>query len=275
MSGVRAGTLSRLRGTIERLEGAGLPHAAERVTLGHAAADAALRGGLLRGAVHEVFAPESRHAAAATGFAAGLAWRAALRRPLIWVWQDFVARETGGLSMSGFAELGLDPRRIVLVRAADVEMTLRVAADALSCAALGAVVLDLWGGAHQLDLAVSRKLTLAAQASGVSCVMLRTAAEPATSTAETRWIAQSAPSPLAPAWSTWSVWGAPVIKAQLVRNRHGQTGQWIMEWNGHECLFREPAAHALPVAAAPSDRPTQAPAVARHRAFRAPERRAG
>ncbi|MGG6496077.1 UNVERIFIED_CONTAM: DNA repair protein, partial [Bacteroidetes bacterium 56_B9] len=91
-------------------------------------------------------------------------------------------------------------------------------------------------------------------------------------TAETRWIAQSAPSPLAPASSTWSAWGAPMIKAQLVRNRHGQTGQWIMEWNGHECLFREPAAHPLPVAATPSDRPAQAPAHIRHRPFRVPER---
>ncbi len=272
MSSARAGTLSNLRGTIERLESAGLPHAAERVALGHAGADAVLRGGLVRGAVHEVFAPESRHAASATGFAAGLAWRSARRRPLMWVWQDFVAREAGALAMRGFAELGLDPRRIVLVRAADAEMALRVAADALNCAALGAVVLDLWGDVHRFDLAVSRKLTLAAQASGVSCVMLRTAAEPAASTAETRWIAQSAPSSPAPAWSAW---GAPVIKAQLVRNRHGQTGQWIMEWNGHECLFREPASHPLPVAATPSDRPAQAPARVRHRAFRTPERRAG
>lgn len=272
MSGACMSTLAKLRGTIERLEGAGLPQAVERVKLGHDAADAVLRGGLVCGAVHEVFAPESRHAAAATGFAAGLAWRSARQRPLLWVGQDFVGREAGLLSMGGFAELGLDPRRVVLVRAADAGMALRVVADALACAALGAVVLDLWGGAHQLDLAVSRKLTLAAQASGVTCVMLRTAAEPSASTAETRWIAQGAPSPPAPAWSAW---GAPLIRTQLVRNRHGQTGQWIMEWNGHECLFREPATHALPVAAAPSDRPAQAPGVGRHRAFPRAERRAG
>ena len=42
MSSARAGTLSNLRGTIERLESAGLPHAAERVALGHAGADAVL-----------------------------------------------------------------------------------------------------------------------------------------------------------------------------------------------------------------------------------------
>ena len=272
MSSARAGTLTRLRGAIERLEGAGIPHAAERAALGHAAADAVLQGGLVRGAVHEVFAPESRHAASATGFAAGLAWRSAMERPLLWVWQDFVAREAGALAMSGFAELGLDPRRIVLVRAADAGMALRVTADALACAALGAVVLDLWGDTHQLDLSVSRKLTLAAQASGVTCVMLRTAAVPSASTAETRWTAQSAPSAPAPPWSAW---GAPMIRTQLIRNRHGQIGQWIMEWNCHECLFREPAPHPLLAVAAPSHRPAQAPAVARHRAAFARERRAG
>jgi protein ImuA len=271
MSIARANTLAALRGTIERLEGAALPFAAERVPLGHGAADAVLNGGLARGAVHEVFA-EGRHAASATGFAAGLAWRSAMRRPLLWVAQDFVARESGALSMAGFAELGCDPRRVVMVRAADAEMALRVAADALACDALGAVVLDIWGHAHQLDLSTSRKLTLATQHSGVTCVVLRTAASPSASTAETRWIARSAPSSPGPAWSAW---GAPVIQAQLIRNRHGQTGQWIMEWNCHECLFREPASHPLFAAAAPSDRSAQAPAVAPRRSSDRLHRRAG
>lgn len=272
MSGARMSTLAKLRGTIERLEGAGLPQAGERVVLGHAPADAMLKGGLACGAVHEVFAPESRHAASATAFAAGLAWRGARQRPLLWVAQDFVARESGLLSLRGFAELGLDPRRVVLVRAADAAMALRVTADALACAALGAVVLDLWGEVHQFDLSVSRKLTLAAQASGVSCMMLRTAATPTASTAETRWVACSAPSMPGPAWSAW---GAPMILAQLVRNRHGQTGQWIMEWNSHECLFREPAAHPLPATAPAFDRPAQAPAFARRQLAATGLRRAG
>ena len=80
--------------------------------------------------------------------------------------------------MSGLAELGLDPRLLVTVRAADVDTALRTAADALACDALGAVVLDVWGEARQFDLVASRKLTLAAQASGVTGLMLRMAAEP-------------------------------------------------------------------------------------------------
>ncbi|MET0877347.1 MAG: DNA repair protein, partial [Tardiphaga sp.] len=137
------------------------------------------------------------------------------------------------------------------------------AADALACDALGAVVLEVWGQARQLDLVASRKLTLAAQASGVTALLLRVAAEPRPSTAETRWIVRTAHSPPSPASmpaAPWSAWGAPVFDAQLVRNRHGPVGRWIMEWKCDECLFSEPAAYPQPVAAAPAHRSHQAQA---------------
>ena len=218
----RTNTLATLRGSIERIETHGDAYAPDRVALGHAEADATLQGGLALGAVHEVFA-EGRQSAAATGFIAGLAGRVAARRPLLWVRQDFTEIESGALSMSGLAELGLDPRLLVTVRAADVDTALRTAADALACDALGAVVLEVWGEARQLDLVASRKLTLAAQASGVTGLLLRVAAEPLPSTAETRWIVRAAHSPPAaalervgragvrraacpqPSWPCWAV----------------------------------------------------------------------
>jgi protein ImuA len=264
-------TLATLRGSIERIESHGDAYTPDRVALGHADADATLQGGLAVGAMHEVFADAGRQSAAATGFVAGLAGRAAARRPLVWVRQDFTEIESGALSMSGLAELGLDPRLLVTVRAADVDTALRTAADAFACDALGAVVLEVWGEARQLDLVASRKLTLAAQASGITGLLLRVAAEPQPSTAETRWIVRAAhsppPAPLMPA-AAWSAWGAPMFDAQLVRNRHGPVGRWIMEWKCDECLFRKPAAYPQPVAAAPAHRPHQAPA-------RAQQRRAG
>src|SRR3954452_17661469 len=111
MTGARTSALAKLRGSIERIE----THdaiAPDRVTLGHAEADAALRGGLALGAVHEVFA-EGRQSAAATGFIAGLARRVSTRLPLLWLRQDFAEIESGALSMSGWSELGLDPRLLV------------------------------------------------------------------------------------------------------------------------------------------------------------------
>ena len=174
------------------------------------------------------------------------------------LFRSFTELESGALSMNGLCELGLDPRLLVTVRAADVDSALRTAADALACDAVGTVVLEVWGEARQLDLVASRKLTLAAQASGVTCLVLRVAATPQPSTAETRWLIRAAHSP--PALGPAAVWGAPVFDAQLVRNRHGLVGRWIMEWKCDECLFSEPAAHPQPVAAAPAHRPHQAPA---------------
>jgi protein ImuA len=266
MTGACTSTLATLRGDIARIETYGGAATPGRVALGHAGADAMLRGGLARGAIHEVFADAGRQSAAATGFVAGLAGRVAARRPLLWVRQDFTEIETGALSMSGWAELGLDPCLLVTVRAADLDTALRTAADALACDALGAVVLEVWGQARPLDLVASRKLTLAAQASGVTGLLLRVAAEPAPSTAETRWIVRAAHSPPPPLWSAW---GAPVFDAQLVRNRHGPVGRWIMEWKCDERLFakpvNQPKADPQPVAAAPAHRPHPTPARARER----------
>jgi protein ImuA len=258
-NGSSAGTVARLRDRIARIEaghGGGRPG---RASLGHEKADAVLQGGLACGAMHEVFA-EGRHSAAASGFIAGLAQRVCANRPLLWVRQDFAARESGALSMRGWRELGLDPCLLVTVHASDVESALRTAADALACDALGAVVMEIWGETRLPDLVASRRLTLAARASGVTGLLLRVAATPLPSTAETRWIVRPARSLSCEAWQAW---GAPVLETRLVRNRHGQTGQWIMEWKCDECLFRDVSirgaqTHPRPVASASADRPDRA-----------------
>ena len=130
--------------------------------------------------------------------------------------------------MNGLSELGLDPRCLVTVRASDVESALRAAADALACDALGAVVLETWGQAKALDLVASRKLTLAAQASGVTGLLLRIAAAPLPSTAETRWIVRAAHSPPP---SQWGVWGSPASTPNLLATVMARPGDG--SWNGN------------------------------------------
>ena len=266
MAGARMTMLASLRGAVARLETAGSERLSARVPLGHAEADDALKGGLALGALHEVFAEEGRQGAAASGFALGLIRRVTQnRRFVLWITQGFAGCETGELAMPGFVELGLDPRFIIAVRADNAEMALRAAADGLSCNALGAVVTELWGEPKAFDAVASRKLTLAAGTSGVTGVMLRLAAAPEVSTAETRWIVRAAHSPPA---SRTAAWGAPAFDAELVRNRHGPTGRWIMHWNCDAHLFKQPvfdqqAAPAVPVVAAAADRPLQAGAAPR------------
>jgi len=271
MAGARTEKLASLRGAVARLETVSCERLSARVPLGHAAADEALKGGLALGAVHEVFAEEGRQGATASGFALGLVRRVTQnRRFVLWITQKFAGCETGDVAMPGFVELGLDPRFIVAVHADNAVMALRAAADGLSCNALGAVVTELWGEPKAFDAVASRKLTLAAGNSGVTGVMLRLAAAPEVSTAETRWIVRAARSP--PGAHT-AAWGEPAFDAELVRNRHGPTGRWIMHWNCDEHLFKQhvfdpQATPAVPVVAAAADRPLQAGAATRRIAGR-------
>ena len=157
-------------------------------------------------------------------------------KKLLWIRQDFSALEFGELSATGFLELGLDPARVLMLRAPDVTGALRATGDALSCAALGAVILEIPGAQKKLDLVTSRRLTLAASNKGVSVFLLRFAATPDASSAETRW-------KIAPALSEdkedyeQDDWGFPRFAAALTRNRHGATGDWVMEWNSDEQSF--------------------------------------
>ncbi len=85
----------------------------------------------------------------------GLAGRVTARRPLVWVRQDFSEIESGALSMSGLAELGLDPRYLVTVRAADIEQAL---AHVSRCAGLRCSRRRRAGGLGREQAARSRRL---------------------------------------------------------------------------------------------------------------------
>lgn len=236
---------------------------AARIALGHAAADARLRGGLMRGTLHEVFAGDT--SAAATGFAAGLAQLVRGHKKLLWIRQDFAALEYAELCPTGLAEMGIDPAAVILLRAANAEDALRAGADALSCAALGAAIVEIPGNPKVLDLVASRRLVLGAQNKGVTVFLLRPGAEPEPSAAETRWTIRSASSAATEGWAPSAEadnWGSPRFDAYLTRNRHGETGQWDMEWCCDDGAFAEPseeAAHPRLVAAAASQRPAAPP----------------
>jgi protein ImuA len=242
---MRSEKIAALRASLAK---PGLEGASVRVSLGHAAADLCLKGGLLRGALHEVFAV-SGHEGAATGFAAGLAARLAASKSLLWIRQDFSALEYGELSATGLLELGLDPSRMLLLCMADPVDGLRAANDALSCDALGAVVIEISGKPKALDLMASRRLALACAQKTVTAFLLRFGAGPEASAAETRWLVGASPSP-----TQGENWGHPVFDVNLARNRHGQTGQWIMEWSCDDLVFQNPAAHRGAVVSAPADR---------------------
>ena len=128
--------------------------------------------------------------AAAAGFTVALALRfadaadapAAGRRALVWITEDFAAIENGGLYGPGLAAFGLDPARLILVRAARAAEALWALEEALKCRALAAAVCELWD-ARAYDLTASRRLALAARASGAPGLLLLARPPPASAAA--------------------------------------------------------------------------------------------
>jgi protein ImuA len=231
----------------------GLPHDRPPIPLGLPAADAVLGGGLRRGAVHEVFAGDW----GASGFAACLAIQATRqtkeKKPLFWVRPDYEALEYGALSASGLLELGGDPRNLFLLRAPDAGEALSAAADILACPHVGAVVLEMSGTPRCLDLVASRRLALLAEESGVTLFLLREGAMPQPSAAATRWQVQSLSSQVDD-----DDWGSPRFAARLTRHRLGGLGDFTLQWDIDNGIFRDASAYSGAVVAAPADRPAEA-----------------
>lgn len=184
------------------------------------------RGGLAGDALHEIV-PRGRQALpAAFAFLMVLMARAASvenAAPLVLV---LSASVTAGLLPygHGLAGLGLDPARLMLVRAGDDQDVLWALEEALRVGAPAAVA----GLAGQgLDLKASRRLQLAAAGAGRPLFLLRPETALAASAAATRWRVRAAPGPrdrfgLLTAWR-WQL--------TLERCRNGQTGEWILEFD--------------------------------------------
>ena len=206
------------------------------VTLGVATTDAALNGGLLLAALHEVYAATQADAPAATGFALALACRVKGTQPLVWVRQDYSDLEAGFPNPWGLVEFGLDPSAVIRVRAQDARDALQAGLDATRLAARGVALIELWGAARALDLTASRRLALAARSSGVTVLLVQSAAAPQPSAAETRWRVSAALSRALPANAP----GNPAFTVSLLRHRSGAAGQeWHVEWNRDAGRFED------------------------------------
>jgi protein ImuA len=170
--------------------------------------------GLARAALHEV----SGEAPCATLFVAGILAR--LDCAVLWC-----ARSTD-LFAPGLAGAGLKPDRVLYAQAPDEKTVLLAMEEALRHPGLAAVV----GEVSRLPMTASRRLTLAAEKSGVMAVALRRAAtrqadQPAPNAARSRWRITPLPStPLTAPGIGRARW-----KVELTRCRGGVPDCWIME----------------------------------------------
>ncbi|WP_343313250.1 hypothetical protein AAIB41_10325 [Brucella sp. BE17] len=207
-------------------------------TLGHEGADQAFPHGLAGNALHEIVAENPGATMAASGFSLALSCRMATRkRPIVWIEEERAAAEYGGIYPPGLAAFGIDPTALLIVRCPDARQVLKAANDALEAgngkAHLSAVVTSITGQPQCLDLTASRRLLLAAEASGLTVLLLKSHPSGQSSAAVSRWRIAAAPSRSAGANAP----GNPTFSAVLERNRHGTCGQWIMEWNNDRLEF--------------------------------------
>lgn len=180
--------------------------------------------------VTEIAPASAGDGAAALGFALG--WLCAARAEgltLIAV-PDETSAEIGVAYPPGLSRFGLDPARIVHVRAPRLKDALWASEQALGLSRTHALCIVPQGA--RLTLTATRRLHLAAEKSGARCVLLRF--DPLSpSAAWTRWNVTGAPSHGAAAEL-----GPPRFTVSLARRRSGQSGQrWLLEWNAHEHAF--------------------------------------
>lgn len=192
-----------------------------------------LAQGLARGKLHEVYGTADA-AACGAGFAIMQAMLSGAT-PLLWLRIETAERATGRLHATGLAELGLAPEALIVVLVPDAPALLRASADAARCPGLGTVLIESWGPVRGLDLTATRRLMLAAEASGTTVVSLRIDAAPEPSAAETRWsVAAAASTPLAA-----QAPGLPALDIELLRRRGGPAGaRWRVEWDRDTTSFR-------------------------------------
>src|SRR5206468_7508100 len=133
----------------------------------------------------------------------------------------------------GLDQAGLAPEQLITVATAHCRDTLWAMEEALRCHALGAVIGEL--RARSIDQVATRRLSLAAAAGNTLGLLLRTARDEQPSAAATRWIIGAAPSSCQSRERRGV--GPPRLAVQLVRNRRGHLGAWIVEWNSVEQRF--------------------------------------
>jgi protein ImuA len=226
--------------------------------------DALLAGGLRRDGLHEIRSNLSRDSGAATGFAAAILARLTMvdAKPVLWIVEAASAEEAGALYGVGLERLGLDPKRLIVVRVRKAIDALWVAEEGLTCRGLAAVLAEIKGAPRLLDLTATRRLALRAR-SGVMGLLLRQSDVVEPSAATTRWLAEPLPATARDGYAAGI--GLPAWRLVLERNRRGTTGAIDVEWDhGRRSLAAlaggtAGTAHPVALPAVSVDRPAPPP----------------
>ena len=148
-------------------------------------------------------------------------------RSLLWVQERMAMLEAGRLYPPG---LGIGADQLIHVAARDSREALWAMEEGLRCAAIGAVIGELYGDPASLDFTATRRLAVAAERHGVAAFLIRLGGHANLSGARFRWRIASSPSlanpfnPKAPGAAAWD--------AELFRARGARPGRWVIAHEG-------------------------------------------
>ena len=197
----------------------------------------------------ELFATHPRDGGA-TGFLLAQLERG---KPLLWVQERMAILEAGRVYPPGLPFPG-----IIHVEARDARAALWAMEEGLRCAALGAVIGELWGDPRALDFTATRRLAVAAEKSGVAAWLVRLGGTPNLSGARMRWRVASMASlanmfdPRAPGSAAWD---AELFRARgAVKTDHLGNGSFSSAAPGRWAVAHDGEADSFHLVAAAGDR---------------------
>lgn len=233
--------------SILRRSGHSTPSGNGLCTTGSAGFDAALGGGLPRGALVEVTSGETRDAGAAAGFGLALAGiycagNTGKVLPLLWIGTLDVLNEAGMPYLGGLhALLGGGIFRLFLARAGHTAEALWMAEEAVRTAGIGAVLVETRGHQRQLDLTATRRLHRRAQETGRPLILLRHAAPITPTAAPLRLAVKPAAARARTVFgrALAGTIGPPAFAVTVTKSRAAAPASLILDWNFDEHRFAE------------------------------------
>jgi protein ImuA len=195
----------------------GILHAAQRPLHRSSSGPPPLQMQGRKSTLSELFAAEPRDG----GWAGFLLAQLDSAKPLLWVQDRMAILQSGRVHPPG-----LPSQNLIHVEARDARDALWAMEEGVRCAALSAVIGEIWGDPRPLDFTATRRLAVASERSGTPCWLVRLAGSANLSGARMRWRIASAPSlvndldPKAP--------GTPAWDAELFRARGMPPGRWAL-----------------------------------------------
>lgn len=252
-------TIARMEGRDNRSFGASDDRAGEiqgaqanrdRLSFGIDALDGALDGGLPLDGLTEIRSGAMKDAAAASAFT--LAISALLQNrgnglsarqpgenklPILWVADRLAVMEAGMPYALGLQDFGIAPETFLHARPRKLEDALWLAEAAVASGAFAMTILEVSGNLKHFGLTESRRLSLRAKAAGRHLAVLRQAGEEEASSADFRFLIETAPAAnryLADGTMLGGSIGHSVFRLTLERSRSPALLSLSLEWNSHD-----------------------------------------